>query len=533
MKSKYIFVTGGVLSGIGKGVSAASLGRLLISKGYSVFVQKFDPYLNFDPGTMSPYQHGEVFVTSDGAETDLDLGHYERFIDTELTRLSNWTQGKLLMEVIDNERKGLYNGNTVQTVPHVTNIIESKIIQAGKESKADFIIVEIGGTVGDIESQPFYYAIASFARKYPNNSLFLHATYLPYLEASKEFKTKPTQHSVSFLQSLGIFPNMLILRANKEIPKEMVLKVANKINISIEKILAVPNAKCVYEVPINFEKMKVAEQVEKHFGMRVKKVNLTVWKSVVKKLLKNNEETITVALVGKYVEFEDAYKSIVEGLTVSAAINDLNINFKWISSDNINKSNVKNKLGKVDGIVILPGFGVRGFEGKVETVTFARDNDIPTLGICYGLQAMVVEQARRIGIKDATTSETSDKGTFVIDILRGKNKNEELGGTLRLGNYTAKLKDNSVVAKLYKSNTVVERHRHRYEVSPKFMDQLEDEEFKFSGFDVKDGLVEYVEIPSNKFFVGLQAHLEFRATPLNPHPLFNGLIKAIKNNKSA
>jgi len=530
MKSKYIFVTGGVLSGIGKGVSAASLGRLLISKGYSVFVQKFDPYLNFDPGTMSPYQHGEVFVTGDGAETDLDLGHYERFIDTELTKTSNWTQGKLLMEVIKNERKGLYNGNTVQTVPHVTNMIESKILQAGKESKTDFIIVEIGGTVGDIESQPFYYAIASFARKYPNNSLFMHATYLPYLEASKEFKTKPTQHSVSFLQSLGIFPHMLILRANKEIPKEMVEKVSYKINISIEKVLAVPNVKSIYEVPINFEKMKVAEQVEKHFGMKVKPVDLKVWKSVVRKLLKNNEKTITIAMVGKYIQFEDAYKSIVEGLKVSSALNNLNVNFKWISSDEITKTNVKSKLGKIDGVVILPGFGERGFEGKVETVTFVRDNDIPTLGICFGLQAMVIEQARRIGIKDATSSEISNKGTFIIDIARGKNKNDKLGGTLRLGNYKANLKKGSIVSKLYKSDYAIERHRHRYEVSLKYVEQLENKEFKFSGFDSKSNLVEYVEVPSNKFFVGLQAHPEYRATPLNPHPLFNGLIKAIKKS---
>ena len=530
MKSKYIFVTGGVLSGIGKGVSAASLGRLLISKGYTVFVQKFDPYLNYDPGTMNPYQHGEVFVTGDGAETDLDLGHYERFIDTELSKTSNWTQGKLLMEVIENERKGLYNGNTVQTVPHVTNIIESKIIKAGQESKADFIIVEIGGTVGDIESQPFYYAIASFARKNPNNTLFMHATYLPYLEASKEFKTKPTQHSVSYLQSLGIFPNMLILRANKEIPNNMVQKVSDKINISIEKVLAVPNVKSIYEVPINFEKMKVAEQVEKHFGMKVKPVDLKVWKKVVRKLLKHNEKTITLALVGKYVEFEDAYKSIVEGLKVSSALNNLNVNFKWVSSDGITKKNVKSKLNKIDGAVILPGFGERGFEGKVEVVSYLRDNDIPTLGICFGMQAIVVEQARRIGIKDATSSEISKTGTFVIDIARGKNKDDNLGGTLRLGNYSANLKKGSIVSKLYKSDVVIERHRHRYEVSLEFKEKLEDDEFKFSGFDSKSGLIEYVEISSKKFFIALQAHPEYKATPLHPHPLFNGLIKAIKKS---
>lgn len=529
-RTKFIFVTGGVLSGLGKGVSAASLGRLLKARGYKIFVQKFDPYYNPDPGTMSPYQHGEVYVTVDGGETDLDLGHYERFIDEEFRKVSNVTQGRLLTEILAEERAGKYGGNTIQVVPHVTNKIIEKIEEAVQASDADFIITEIGGTVGDIESQPFMYAIAQFGRKNKNDCFFIHATYVPFLESSEEFKSKPSQQSVSLLQSLGIFPDMILLRANKSLDDEFVSKVAYKTMIDKEYTIAVPNVDNIYKIPLHFEEHKMAELVLSKLGITIPKANLTDWTEYVNKINQSKKTSLKIALVGKYVEYEDAYKSIVEALKISSTWEEAKLEIVWISSDNINDQNVAEIIGKVDGIVILPGFGERGFLGKVSTAAYARDKKIPTFGICYGFQAMVVDQAKRSGIKDAITSEVSDKGTFVIDIIAGKNKSE-IGGTLRLGASKTILQEGSISASLYNSLEAIERHRHRYEVNPQFVKQIQDEKFTFTGFDETKGFAEVCELKEHPFFIGVQAHPEFNARPLRPHPLFSGFIKAVIKHK--
>lgn len=530
--TKFIFVTGGVLSGLGKGVSAASLGRLLKARGFKVFVQKFDPYYNIDPGTMSPYQHGEVFVTKDGAETDLDLGHYERFIGESFTKDSNYVQGKLLLELLEEERRGEYGGSTIQVIPHVTNKIINKIEVAAENSQADFVITEIGGTVGDIESLPFISAISQFSRKHKNSSYFMHATYVPYLEASEEFKSKPTQNSIAQLQSMGIFPNMVLLRANKEIPLDMVKKVALKAYIEQDSCIPVPNSDNIYKVPLYFESYKMADTVLRHFDMEAKKVDLKDWKKYVDLINTPKTKEITVGLVGKYVEYEDAYKSIVEALKISGNWNKVDIKIKWIQSDDVNEDNVEFRLQGLDGVMILPGFGSRGFNGKVVTAKYTRDNDIPTFGICYGFQAMTIVQAKEKGIKDATSSEISEKGTFVIDIIRGKNKGDDMGGTLRLGESETKLKRGSVAYKLYGKPSVFERHRHRFEAHPDYVKQIEDEEFVFSGFDAKTKLCEVCEMPNKKFYVGLQAHPEFNANPLKEHPVFKGFVKAVIKNKA-
>ena len=530
-KTKYIFVTGGVLSGLGKGVSAASLGTLLKSAGFSVFVQKLDPYYNTDPGTMSPLQHGEVYVTADGGETDLDLGHYERFIDEEFNKKSNFTQGRILMDLLNEEREGKFNGHTVQVVPHVTNKIQGIIENAGTSSNADFVITEIGGTVGDIESQPFYYAIAQFAREHIGKTIFLHATYIPYLEASKEFKSKPSQQSIALLQSLGVRPDVVLLRANKDIPQEIVNKIANKTLIDSSMCIPVPNVDNIYKVPLHFEKYNLLEKVLKHFEMDMVDYDMSKWNKFTDLIDKPRSSTITIGMVGKYVVFEDAYMSIIEATKISAIWNNVKVNFKWIKSDHIDTENVAKELSDVDGIIVLPGFGKRGFEGKVIATGFARDNNIPTLGICYGFQAMVVDQARRQGIKDATSSEVSEDGTFVIDIIRGKSKNDKIGGTLRLGESKTIHTKDSLVSELYGSDTSLERHRHRYEANPEFLEKIEDKEFKFTGFDSKNHLADVCEVKENKFFIGVQSHPEFRARPLRPHPLFTGLIKAILKDK--
>lgn len=530
--TKFIFVTGGVLSGLGKGVSAASLGRLLKSRGYKVFAQKFDPYYNIDPGTMSPYQHGEVYVTVDGAETDLDLGHYERFIGEKLTKESNYVQGKLLQELLEEERQGKYGGKTIQVIPHVTDKIIHKIAKAGKKSQADFVITEIGGTVGDMESLPFISAISQFSRKYKNSSFFIHATFVPYLKSSDEFKSKPTQSSISILQSLGIFPNMILLRANKELPEDMVSKVAKKAYLDLKSCIPVPNADNIYKIPLHFEKHEMADTITKYFKLRKKPADLKDWKNYVSLIEKKKSHNLKIALVGKYVEYEDAYKSIIEALKISLNWNDANAKISWVSSSEITEKNVHSKLKNQDGVIVLPGFGKRGFLGKIILAEYTRDKDIPTFGICFGMQAMVITQARARGIKDATSSEVSKKGTFVIDLIRGKSMKDNFGGTLRLGESETKLKENSVVHKLYGTKSSFERHRHRYEINPEYIDLIEDNEFIFSGYSAKENFAEVCEMPSKKFYLGIQAHPEFNANPLEEHPLFRAFVKAtIKNSK--
>lgn len=529
--TKFLFVTGGVLSGLGKGVSAAALGRTLKARGFKVFVQKFDPYYNVDPGTMSPYQHGEVFVTTDGGETDLDLGHYERFIGETLTKVSNYTQGKLLQELLDEERRGVYEGKTIQVIPHVTDKIINKLYEAAKSSKADFIITEIGGTVGDIESQPFMQAIWEFSQINRHQSYFIHCAFLPFLETSEEFKSKPIQHSVKLLHSMGINPNMILLRANQKIPEEIVEKVAKTTFVSRESCIPIPNVDNIYKLPIYFEKYKMAEIILKYFKMPERPADLSGWQKYIKLIDQPKKQTLTIAMVGKYVEFEDAYKSIVEALKISGNYNAVNIKLLWISSDVITKQNVGKKIANVDGVIILPGFGKRGFDGKVIMAQYTRDHNIPTFGICYGFQAMVVAQAKLQGISDATSSEVDQEGSFVIDIIKGKNKHDNLGGTLRLGLSETKLVKNSLAAKLYGSLSSWERHRHRYETNPQYIEKIVTKDFVFSGFDANNGYAEVCEMPHQKFYLGVQAHPEFNANPLKEHPLFRGFIKAIIKHK--
>lgn len=530
-EAKFLFVTGGVLSGLGKGVSAAALGRTLKARGFKIFVQKFDPYYNVDPGTLSPYQHGEVFVTVDGGETDLDLGHYERFIGETLTKVSNYTQGKLLQELLDEERQGVYKGKTIQVIPHITNKIIHKLEEAAKTSNADFIITEIGGTAGDIESQPFIQAIWEFSKLNPNKTFFIHCAFLPYLETSEEFKSKPIQHSVKLLHSMGVSPDMILLRANKVIPGKIVDKVSQTTFVNRESCIPIPNIDNIYKLPLYFEKYKMAEIILKFFKMKNARANLKDWQKYIDLINAKKSRTIVVGMVGKYVEFEDAYKSIVEALKISANYNVVNLELKWISSEKLTNQDVANKLKDVDGVIILPGFGKRGFEGKIIVAQYARDYNLPTFGICYGFQAMVVAQALIQGINDATSSEIKAQGTFVIDIIKGKNMQDNLGGTLRLGLSETKLAPKSLAYNLYNAPSSWERHRHRYEVNPLFVQKLTTKDFNFSGVDATKGYAEVCEMINKKFYIGLQAHPEFNANPLKEHPLFRGFLKAIIKDK--
>ncbi len=529
--AKYIFVTGGVLSGLGKGVSAASVGRLLKARGYKVFVQKFDPYLNVDPGTMSPYEHGEVYVTADGGETDLDLGHYERFIDEKFTKHSNYTTAQIFKRLMDKERNGYFEGKTVQIVPHMTDEIEHLIRLGGKTSKADFVITEIGGTVGDIESQSFFRTLASMLLKEPENCFFIHTTYIPFLTASKEFKTKPAQFSMSELWSLSIKPNMVLMRSTNPVTSEVHKKISRTSFIPEDYVISVPDAKNIYTIPLALEEQQVAHKLLKHFGMKAKKPKLEDWKKYVSLIEKKKTSDTTIAMIGKYVELEDAYMSIIEALKISANYIGTNLKFKWIQADKITSKNIESKLKDTNGAMILPGFGLRGFEGKLIATKYLRDIDHPTFGICYGMQAMTVDQAKRKGIKDATSSEISEKGTFVIDFIRGKTKSDGIGGTLRLGESKTIIKKGSIAEKIYNADHAFERHRHRYEVNPEYVSKLEDAEFQFSGFDEKTNLAEVCEVKGKKFFFGVQYHPEFTARPLKDNPIFTNFLKASIKNK--
>ena len=531
MKSKFIFVTGGVISGLGKGVSAASLGRLLKSRGFSIFVQKLDPYLNVDPGLMSPYEHGEVYVTKDGGEVDLDLGHYERFIGSSFTKNSNFTSGQIYKNLLEKERSGGFNGKTVQIIPHVTQYIENIILSSGKTSQADFVITEVGGTVGDIESEPYMHALSFFANKHKERSFFIHATYVPFLEASKEFKSKPTQHSIKELRRCGINPNMILLRSNKEIPKQIIDKTVNTSFVEKELVINLPDLDNVYKAPLFLENKKMAEQVLKYFKIDSPKPKLDDWKQFVKLIEIKKDKTFEIAMVGKYVEFEDAYLSIIEALKISCIYKGVKLKLKWIKARNINKENIDLLLKDVDGVLVLPGFGERGFEGKVIATTYLRDKKIPTLGICYGLQAMVVSQAKIIGYSDAVSRENNSKGTPIIDIIESK-KDSKLGGTLRLGENETKIVKNTLAYKIYKSDSIFERHRHRYEVNPKYKNELETQGFKFSGYNVDNNLAEIVEYEKHPFYIGVQYHPEFNSNPLTNHPLFSAFIEQVNIYKN-
>jgi CTP synthase len=537
--ARYIFVTGGVVSSLGKGLSSASLAYLLQSRGYKVRLRKLDPYLNVDPGTMSPFQHGEVFVTDDGAETDLDLGHYERFSGVSAKKSDNITTGKIYNDVLRKERKGKYLGKTVQVIPHITDRIKKFI--KNDSSKEDFIICEIGGTVGDIESLPFIEAIRQFANDIEKkNALFIHLTLVPYLKSSDEIKTKPTQHSVKELRSIGVQPDIIICRSERPIPLEHRKKISLFCNIDIKNVIETVDVKTIYEAPISFYKEKLDIRVLDYFKLKSKKpVNLSPWKKITKIILQKKKQ-VNIAIIGKYIELKDAYKSLDEALTHGGINNNVNVNLIRIDSERLKISEIKSKLKNISGILIPGGFGKRGTEGKIEAIKYARNNKIPFLGICYGMQMAIIEFARnKLKLKNATSSEFDKKGLHVIGLIyewkKGdktiKGTNRDLGGTMRLGSYDAKLKDNSMIKKIYKKNLIKERHRHRYEVNINYKEKFEKNGMSFSGLSPDGMLPEIIELENHPWFIGVQFHPEFKSRPLAPHPLFSSFIKASKNHK--
>ena len=524
--SKYIFVTGGVVSGLGKGLVAASLGRLLKERGFKVAAQKLDPYINVDPGTMSPLQHGEVYVTADGAETDLDLGHYERFINEDLNKYSNITTGKIYSSVIAKERKGEYLGSTVQIIPHITNEIKSFIYKVGSKSDADIVISEIGGTVGDIESTPFLEAARQVLVEVGSeNCIFIHVVPIIYLSGSNELKTKPCQHSCKELQSLGIRPNIVVLRSDTKLDKHIIEKVSMFCNVSEDCVienLTLPN---IYEVPLALEKDHLSEVVLKQLGMdgEAYPIDLDKWKKMVHKQNHPTKE-VTIGLVGKYVALHDAYLSVVEALKHASYSCGAKLNIKWINSEKIDEDSFKD----VDGLIVPGGFGKRGIEGMIKTCEYARMNNVPLLGICLGMQVMCIEFARDVlGYEDANSLEFDPKSKHqIINFMADQSDEIDKGGTLRLGNYPCMIKKNSVLYKTYKKDEIVERHRHRYEFNNEYREEFESNGLILSGTSPDGRLVECVEYPSNNYYVGAQFHPEFKSRPNKPHPLFVGLIKA-------
>ncbi len=534
MGTKYIFVTGGVVSSLGKGIVAASLGKLLTARGYKVAIQKFDPYINVDPGTMSPFQHGEVFVTDDGAETDLDLGHYERFTDTNLSQVNNVTSGSVYLTVINKERKGDYLGATVQTIPHITNEIKSRILKAKNEFKPDFLIIEIGGTIGDIEGLPFIEAVRQFkAEAGSENALSVHVTLLPYLPTSGELKTKPSQHSVNVLRSYGIQPEILVCRTQKPIPKTEREKLALFCSMSKEAVIECKDMKSIYEVPLALENQNIASVILKKLQMEDKKPDLAEWEQLVDKI-KNPKAVYRVAIAGKYTKLSDAYISVVESLKHAGYANDAKIEVKWINAEDcIEYEHAKELLADVDALVVPGGFGIRGIEGKLNVIRYARENNIPFLGLCLGMQCAVIEYARHVvGIKDANSTEFDENTPHpVIDLMLEQKNVKGYGGTMRLGKYECHIKKGSIANKAYGKTTIFERHRHRYEVNSEYIKQLEDAGMVFSGFSPDGMLAEIVELPKLDWFVASQFHPEFKSRPERPHPLFNGLIKTVKARK--
>ena len=537
--ARYIFVTGGVVSSLGKGLSSASLAYLLKSQGYSVRLRKMDPYLNIDPGTMSPFQHGEVFVTDDGAETDLDLGHYERFTNISAKKTDNITTGRIYNDILKKERKGSYLGKTVQVIPHVTERIKEFILK--DIYNEDFVICEIGGTVGDIESLPFLEAIRQFSNeKGKNKTLFIHLTLVPYLKSSDEIKTKPTQHSVKELRSIGIQPNIIICRSEKSISINQRKKISQFCNVPILNVIETVDVKTIYEAPLSFYKEKLDKLVLKFFNLKPKKnVNLKPWKKITKTIL-NGKKSINIAIVGKYVDYKDAYKSIDEALIHGGIRNNIKINLIRIESDKIIQKNIKKLLKNISGVLIPGGFGKRGTEGKISIIKYVRQNKIPFLGICFGMQMAVIEFARNvIKIKNAGSTELNPKcfpaigliSEWVKEGVKFKGNTEELGGTMRLGSYEANLRHNSLISKIYKNKKINERHRHRYEVNKDLQKKFESKGMIFSGMSPDNRLPEIIELEKHPWFIGVQFHPEFKSRPLLPHPLFCSFVKAAKKKK--
>ena len=531
--TKYIFVTGGVVSSLGKGITAASLGRLLKSRGYRVTIQKFDPYINIDPGTMSPYQHGEVFVTDDGAETDLDLGHYERFIDINLSKNSNTTTGKIYQSVINKERRGDYLGGTVQVIPHITNEIKERVFRVGQQDNADFVITEIGGTVGDIESLPFLEAIRQVKKDVGKNDvLYIHVTLVPYISAAGELKTKPTQHSVKELRSIGISPDIIVCRSEKPISKEMREKMAMFCDVDPDAVIQNLTARSIYEVPMLMEEQGLDTIVLRKLEMEGKPKDMQGWHDMVARILKKYDKKVTIAVVGKYVALQDAYISITESLRHAAVANETELDIHWVNAEEIeaDDTDMDKIMAGVDGILVPGGFGNRGIEGKIKAIQYAREHKIPFFGICLGMQCAVIEFARHVcGMADANSSEFNPNSTHpVIDLMPEQIDVEDLGGTMRLGLYPCKVYPDTLTSKAYNAELIYERHRHRYEFNNAFREEIVGKGLVLGGTLPNGRLVEIVELPESEhpWFLGAQFHPEFKSRPTNPHPLFREFVGA-------
>ena len=533
MSTKYIFVTGGVTSSLGKGIICASLGRLLIARGLRVTIQKLDPYINVDPGTMNPYEHGEVYVTDDGAETDLDLGHYERFLGVKTSQDNNVTTGRVYFDVITKERKGEYLGKTVQVIPHITDEIKSHVLKLGESGEYDVVITEIGGTVGDIESLPYIEAMRQLrydvGRK---NALSIHLTLVPYLAAAGELKTKPTQHSVKTLSESGLSPDILVCRSEHNLDDSIRSKIAQFCNVDLEDVIASLDAQSIYEVPLLMQKEGLDTRVIQKLGLPEKNADLSQWIEFVERV-KNPEKQVDIALVGKYVEHHDAYKSIVEALIHAGASNNAGVNIRWIQSDYITDSNVESKLKGASGVLVAPGFGGRGIEGKLAAVKYARTNGIPFFGICLGMQCAVIEFARNCADMEGANSTEFDESTPfpVIEFMPDQLNIKDKGGTMRLGRYACKLTENTNAARAYQSGTIDERHRHRFELNNAHRDELVNKGLTVSGINEERDLVEIIEIESHPWFVGVQFHPELRSTVYEPHPLFVSFVEASLNKQ--
>lgn len=534
--TKYIFVTGGVVSSLGKGIVAASLGRLLKNRGLKVAIQKFDPYINVDPGTMSPYQHGEVFVTDDGTETDLDLGHYERFIDNDLNKYSNVTTGKIYSEVLRKERRGDYLGRTVQVIPHITNAIKDKIKRAGESTDAEVVITEIGGTVGDIESQPFMEAIRQMKEEVgDDNVLYIHMTLVPYLRAAGEMKTKPTQHSVRELRGLGIQPNILVVRTEKPITDEMRTKIALFCDVDPKAVIESMDVNTLYEIPLNLQKQGMDQLVVDHFGLDCPVADMREWTDMVNHIENDLKKTVKIAMVGKYTDLQDAYISVNEALRHAGYPVDAKVDIDHFNAENINSENVADTLKDYDGILVPGGFGSRGIEGMITAIKYARENDVPYLGICLGMQTACIEFARDVlGYKDANSTEFDPNTEHnIIDLMSDQEDVEDMGGTQRLGAYPCKLKPGTVAAAAYDNQKMIsQRHRHRYEFNNDYRQEMEDHGLVVSGVNPDRNLVEVVELPEKKFFVAAQYHPEFKSRPNHPEGLFKAFVKAAVENKN-
>lgn len=530
MTTRYIFVSGGVVSALGKGITAASLGRILKNRGMNVSMQKFDPYINVDPGTMSPYQHGEVFVTEDGAETDLDLGHYERFIDRNLTQSNNVTAGRIYAGVISRERRGDYLGATVQTIPHITNDIKERITRVGRETDADIVITEIGGTVGDIEGLPFLEAIrqlkADLGRE---NVLYIHCTLVPFLSTAAELKTKPTQHSVKELRSIGIQPDLIVCRSDRHLSEDVREKIALFCDIEKRAVIEVIDAETIYEVPLILEKQNLSDLVLEKLKMKRDRPDMQGWANMVEKIKSlQQKEPVRIALVGKYVQLPDAYISITEALEHGGMAENRAVEVVWVQAEELEKNDPADLMGEVGGILIAPGFGTRGIEGKIKAIGYAREQEVPILGICLGMQCMVVEVARNLaGLTGAHSTEFSGGTPYpVIDLLPEQRGVNEKGGTMRLGIFPCRVEDGHQTREIYGKDLVYERHRHRYELNNEFRGDLGQAGLRFSGLSPDDRLVEIVELVGHPWFIGTQFHPEFKSRPYRPHPLFQSFVRA-------